>query len=303
MDVIRMIGHNEIVEITNPVLITGDDGKSRLCRDFRALNNYTKADRYPIPRIPHALDKLAKAKYITKMDCMKGFNQNGVEPNSMKLLRIICHMGIYEYTRMPFGIKNVPAHFQRMVETILQEEILKGWMIVYINDIIIYSETWEDHVQYIDKVLDRSKNFKFSEWEPESDTPDSRNTDSEGTETPILGISSSELHNELFNAVMKAYAKHKQCGILLQLLQQKYRSPELESQLEEPWLRDYKDNKFILIDGLLYHRKTHTSALTIIDRDYISLILQECHDCPYMGHMSEDRTKESIASKAWWPKW
>ncbi|MBW0535519.1 hypothetical protein O181_075234 [Austropuccinia psidii MF-1] len=73
MDVIRTIGHNEIVEITTPVLITWHDGKSRLCGDFRALNNHTKADRYPIPSIPHALEKLAKAKYITKMDCMKGF--------------------------------------------------------------------------------------------------------------------------------------------------------------------------------------------------------------------------------------
>ncbi|MBW0493167.1 hypothetical protein O181_032882 [Austropuccinia psidii MF-1] len=80
MDVIRKIGHNEIVEITTPVLITWHDGKCRLCVDFRAPNNYTKADRYPIPRIFHALDKLAKAKYITKMDCMKGFHQNGVKP-------------------------------------------------------------------------------------------------------------------------------------------------------------------------------------------------------------------------------
>ncbi|MBW0473338.1 hypothetical protein O181_013053 [Austropuccinia psidii MF-1] len=76
MNVIRKIGPNEIVDITTPVLITWHDGKSRLCGDFRALNNYTKADRYLIPRIPPALDKLAKAKYITKMDCMKGFHQN-----------------------------------------------------------------------------------------------------------------------------------------------------------------------------------------------------------------------------------
>ncbi|MBW0560150.1 hypothetical protein O181_099865 [Austropuccinia psidii MF-1] len=62
MDVIRKIGHNEIVEITTPVLIPWNDGNSRLCGDVRALNNYTKADRYPIPGIPHALDKLAKAK-------------------------------------------------------------------------------------------------------------------------------------------------------------------------------------------------------------------------------------------------
>ncbi|MBW0585595.1 hypothetical protein O181_125310, partial [Austropuccinia psidii MF-1] len=128
---------------------------SRMCGDLRALNNYTKADRYPIPRIPCALDKLAKAKYITKMDCMKGFHQNGGQPNSIKLLRIICHMGIYEYTTMPFGIKNAPAHFQRMTDTIFQEEILEGWMVVYIDDIIIYPETWEDHVNYIERVISK----------------------------------------------------------------------------------------------------------------------------------------------------
>ncbi|MBW0520878.1 hypothetical protein O181_060593 [Austropuccinia psidii MF-1] len=96
MDVIRKIGHNEIVKITPPFLITCHDGKSRLCGDSRDMNNYTKAYRYPIPRIPNTLEKLAKAKYITEMDCMKGFHPNGVKSNSMKLLRIICHMGIYE---------------------------------------------------------------------------------------------------------------------------------------------------------------------------------------------------------------
>ncbi|MBW0492906.1 hypothetical protein O181_032621 [Austropuccinia psidii MF-1] len=115
-------------------------------------------------------------------------------------------------------------------------------------------------------------------------TPYSGETDSEGTETPILGISSSQLHNDLYSVVIKTYAKVKQCGILLQPLQQKYRSPELGYQLEEPSLRDYKDNKFFLIDCLY-------------------LILHICHDCPYMGHISEDRTKERVASMAWWPKW
>ncbi|MBW0506224.1 hypothetical protein O181_045939 [Austropuccinia psidii MF-1] len=121
MDFIRKIGHNEIVEITTPVLITWNYGKSRFCGYFRALNTYTKADRSPIPRIPNALHELEKAKYITNMDCMKGFHQNGVKLNSMKLLRSTCHMGLYEYTRMPFGIKNSPAHIQRMMNSIFQE--------------------------------------------------------------------------------------------------------------------------------------------------------------------------------------
>ncbi|MBW0582413.1 hypothetical protein O181_122128 [Austropuccinia psidii MF-1] len=62
MDVIRNIGHNEIVEFTTPIVITWNDGKSRMCGDLRALNSYTKADRYPLPMIPHAVDKLAKYK-------------------------------------------------------------------------------------------------------------------------------------------------------------------------------------------------------------------------------------------------
>ncbi|MBW0507420.1 hypothetical protein O181_047135 [Austropuccinia psidii MF-1] len=204
-------------------------------------------------------------------------------------------MGIYEYTRMPFGIKHSPAHFQRMMDTIFQEEILEGWLVVYIDYIIIYSDTWENHVQYIGRVLtkipihlmeiDRRKNFRFSKWEPESGTPDSGDTNSEGTETHISGISSSKRHNKFSSSVIKTNAKHIQCGILLQLLQQKYRSPELVFQLEEPGLRDYKDKMFFLIYGLLCHREKHTSALTVVDRDHISLILQKCHDCPYMGHM------------------
>ncbi|MBW0488649.1 hypothetical protein O181_028364 [Austropuccinia psidii MF-1] len=73
-------------------------------------------------------------------------------------------MGIYEYTRMPFGIKNSPAHFQRMIYKIFQDEILEGWMVVYIDDIIIYSKTWEDHMHYIDKDLSKCTpiNMKIS---------------------------------------------------------------------------------------------------------------------------------------------
>ncbi|MBW0507159.1 hypothetical protein O181_046874 [Austropuccinia psidii MF-1] len=110
--------------------------------------------------------------------------------------------------------------------------------------------------------IDR-KNFRFSEWAQESRTPDSGDTETEGKETPILGISYLELHNEFFIAVMKTYAKQKKCSILFQPLQLKYKSPELESKLEEPWLRDYKENKFFHIDNLIYHREKHTSVLTV----------------------------------------
>ncbi|MBW0541032.1 hypothetical protein O181_080747 [Austropuccinia psidii MF-1] len=88
MGLIKKIGHNEIVEVITPVLIPSHYGEYRLCGYFRALRNYTKAARYPIQRILHALYKLEKANFITKMDCMKASHHNGVKQNSIKLPRI-----------------------------------------------------------------------------------------------------------------------------------------------------------------------------------------------------------------------
>ncbi|MBW0474154.1 hypothetical protein O181_013869 [Austropuccinia psidii MF-1] len=95
---------------------------------------------------------------------MKGFRQKEVKPNSMKFVRIIFHIGISDYTRMPFGINNAPDHFQRMLDTIFKEKISEGWMVVCIDYIIKYSETWEDHLKYIDRVLSKctSMNLKIS---------------------------------------------------------------------------------------------------------------------------------------------
>ncbi|MBW0525135.1 hypothetical protein O181_064850 [Austropuccinia psidii MF-1] len=185
----------------------------------------------------------------------------------------------------------------------INEDGLSRWPLDNIKSNPAYDPGVEAKISIYFLKIDRRENFRFSEWEPQSGTSNSEETEKEETETPILGMSSSEIYNEFFSEVMKTYAKHKKCGIFLRLLQQKYSIPGMESQLEEPWLRDYKDNMFFLKDGLLYHREKHTSSLTVIDRDHISLILQECHHCPYMGHICEDRTIERVASTAWWPKW
>ncbi|MBW0467626.1 hypothetical protein O181_007341 [Austropuccinia psidii MF-1] len=110
LGVLRKVGHNEQVEVTTPVIITWHNGKSRMVGDFRALNTYTIPDRYPIPRLHETLTQLSQAKFITAMNAFKGFHQNFLTDNAKKLLRIIDHCGIFEYLRMPFGIKNAPSH-------------------------------------------------------------------------------------------------------------------------------------------------------------------------------------------------
>ncbi|MBW0505204.1 hypothetical protein O181_044919 [Austropuccinia psidii MF-1] len=89
------------------------------------------------------------------MDALKGFDQNVLTENAKKLLRIIVHYGIYEYLRMPFGIRNAPSHYQRMMNTIFPEELSGGWLIIYTDDIIVCSETWESHLTRLERVLQK----------------------------------------------------------------------------------------------------------------------------------------------------
>ncbi|MBW0524391.1 hypothetical protein O181_064106 [Austropuccinia psidii MF-1] len=126
LGVLRKVGHNEQVGVTTPVIITWNNGKSRMVGDFRALNTYTIPDRYPIPRIHETLTQLSQDKFIIAMDSLKGFHKNFLTDKPKRLLRIIVHCGIFEYLRMPFGIKNAPSSYQRMMDTIFPEEFSEG---------------------------------------------------------------------------------------------------------------------------------------------------------------------------------
>ncbi|MBW0564098.1 hypothetical protein O181_103813 [Austropuccinia psidii MF-1] len=141
LGVIRTVGHNEEVEITTPVIVACHNGKSRMVEDFRSLNTCTVPDRYPIPKIQISLTQISQEVYISTMDALKGFHQNVMTPRARKYLRIIAHCGVYEYLTMPFGIKNAPSHFQRMMNEIFPEELSEGWLIIYIDDIIVCSKT------------------------------------------------------------------------------------------------------------------------------------------------------------------
>ncbi|MBW0518299.1 hypothetical protein O181_058014 [Austropuccinia psidii MF-1] len=114
--------------------------------DFRDLNTYTVPDRYPMPKNQISLTQIFQAMYISTMDALKGSHQHVVTERAIKYLRRIVNCGVYEYLRMTFGIKNSPSHFQRMMNEILPEELSEGWLIIYIDDIIVCSKTWEEPI-------------------------------------------------------------------------------------------------------------------------------------------------------------
>ncbi|MBW0539181.1 hypothetical protein O181_078896 [Austropuccinia psidii MF-1] len=98
------------------------------------------------------------------MDALKGFHQNILTPKTKKLLIIITHCGIYEYLGMPFGIKDSPSHYQIMMNTILPTELAEGWLIICIDDIIIFSDSWSLNLERLASILDKATgvNMKIS---------------------------------------------------------------------------------------------------------------------------------------------
>jgi len=132
------------------------DGKLRLCLDFRGLNNQTVKDKYPLPRDQDIFDQLQGAKYFSSLDALWGYWQVRIAEDSIAKTAVRTPLGSYEFLVMPFGLTNAPATFQRFMEQVLKEHIAKFCM-VYIDDIIIYSKTEEEHAFHLRLVFEALK--------------------------------------------------------------------------------------------------------------------------------------------------
>lgn len=126
--------------------------KWRLVIDYRKLNNKTVDDRYPIPNITEILDSLGKSKYFSTLDLASGFNQIEIHPKDIEKTAFSVDNGHYEFLRMPFGLKNSLSTFQRVMDNILREYIGKICL-VYLDDIIVFSRSLEEHSAHLTKIL------------------------------------------------------------------------------------------------------------------------------------------------------
>lgn len=136
-----------------PVLfVKKHDGSLRLCVDYRALNRITKKNRHPLPRIDELIDRFRGAKYFTKLDLISGYHQQRIyEPHTHKTA-FRCRYGHFEFNVVPFGLTNAPAAFSNMMLKVL-DPVLDKWVVVYLDDILIYSESKTEHLQHIRSVL------------------------------------------------------------------------------------------------------------------------------------------------------
>lgn len=135
------------------------DNSTRFCVDFRKVNEITKKDAYPIPRIDDTFDTLSGAKYFSSVDMFSGYWQVELKEEDKEKTACSTPYGLYEFNVMPFGLCGAPSLFQRLMENVLkglQFEIC----LIYIDDVVIFSSTFEEHLNRLRLVFER---FRESE--------------------------------------------------------------------------------------------------------------------------------------------
>ena len=164
-DEVKYLLENDFIEpsqsnYSSPcILVPKSNGTYRMCTDYRKVNSVTKTDSFPIPRIDDCIDKVGNSKYVTKFDLLKGFWQVPLTDRAKEVSAFATPNGLYKYKVMPFGMKNSPATFQRLVNNVICG--LDGCD-AYIDDVIIYSDSWSDHLQSIRKFFDRLSKAKLT---------------------------------------------------------------------------------------------------------------------------------------------
>ena len=128
------------------ILVPKHDSGFRFCTDFRKVNDKTKSDSFPIPRIADCIDQIGNAKLVSTFDMLKGYWQVPLTQRAREISAFVTPSGLYQYKVMPFGMKNAPATFQRMVNKLVRDiDGCEG----YIDDVVIFSEHWSDHIRQI----------------------------------------------------------------------------------------------------------------------------------------------------------
>ena len=139
------------------VLVRKKDGTTRMCVDYRKLNAVQKKDAYPLPLVADALDLLGKQRWFTALDACSGYHQIPVHPRDRELTAFRTPDGsLYQYNSLSFGLCNAPASFQRAMDSVFAD-IKWDSVFVYLDDIIVFSKTFEDHLKHLREVLSRAR--------------------------------------------------------------------------------------------------------------------------------------------------
>jgi hypothetical protein len=147
--------------VANLVPVRKKNGKIRLCVDFRNLNRSSLEDNYPLPKMDHILEKVVRANKMSMIDGFSGYNQIVVHEDDREKTMFTTPCGNFMYDKMPFGLMNVGATFQRAMEIAIIGERYK-FVIIYLDDLMVLSNYNEEHLLHLKQTFEKCKKFGLS---------------------------------------------------------------------------------------------------------------------------------------------
>ena len=142
------------------IFVDKKDGTQRMCVDYRSLNEVTIKNKYPLPRIDDLSDQLRGACVFSKIDLRSGYHQLKIRKTDIPKIAFTTRYGLYEYTVMSFGLTNAPAYFMYMMNKVFME-YLENFVVVFVDDILVFSKTEEEHAEHLRLVLQKLREHQL----------------------------------------------------------------------------------------------------------------------------------------------
>jgi hypothetical protein len=268
------------------LMVPKPEGKWRFCVDFRRLNACTKTKTWPIPNTNQMIDRLGRYKpeWLAKLDLTKGYYQAPLEEASKPLSAFITTNGLYEWNRVAMGLCGAPAYFQEQMATVVLKNLIYNCCEVYMDDIIIYGDSFEKYLENLDKVLARLQQFNVTVNPGKCE----------------LGVQEIEFVGHTFNKMGKCFTRSKLQEVV------NFPTPETATELRSflglaNYFRDHIKNHALLagslnamIDKSSTYKKSTVLRWSQMQLDALDALKTAINECPILFFLDENAENSSV---------
>eukprot|EP00253_Pinus_taeda_P004694 PITA_04694 len=291
--------------VSNMVPVRKKNGDIRICIDFRNLNRASLKDNFPLPTMEQILQSVAGSELISFLDGFSGYNQVLVHPDDQLKTTFRTKWGTYAYQKMPFGLINAGATFQRAMDTAFRG-LINRTVVVYLDDITVFSKERSNHLHDLNQIFQRCKraNWVTALQEYDLEIRPAKIVRGQGFYRILAGASnipesSDNGPTEEINQISVTDSESQYADLVF-YLKDGYAPPHLSYKRKRA-IR-LKEKSFTLIDDVLFKKNYDSILLRCLEKTEAQKVLQELHDGPAGGHFGADTTAHKIIHAGYyWP--